>query len=196
MADAAVLSREEFCDARRRTEMRQRLHDRFDRWLQRVEDHVKEPQPTLAELTQAVFALRQELTQAVTEGLVEHAPRAALEQRTAVCPQCGQALSARGPQERTVETLVGAVRLRRPYFYGERCRLGTPPLDEALPLTERRKPPDVQQAAVKLTKEMPYETACELFAELTGLPLRAHTGDENETCKIPDRPPLTHSECR
>jgi hypothetical protein len=175
MASAAILSLEEFRDAQRRTEVRQRLHDRFDRWLQRVEDHVKEPQPTLEELTQAVFALRQELTQAVTEGLVEQAHRATLEQRTALCPQCGRTLSARGPQERTVETLVGALRLRRPYFYCECCQLGTTPLDEALQLTERRKQPDVQKAAVKLTKEVPYETACELFEELTGLPLSVHT---------------------
>jgi hypothetical protein len=35
--------------------------------------------------------------------------------------------------------------------------------------------------------------------EALGAPLldaRLHPGDENETCKIPDRPPLTHSECR
>lgn len=178
MAYAAILSLEEFRDAQRRTEVRQRLHDRFDHWLQRVEDHVKEPQPTLEGLTEAVFALRQELTQAVTEGLVEQVHRTALEQRTAVCPQCGQALSARGSQERTVETLVGAIRLRRPYFYCEPCQLGTTPLDEALQLMERRKQPDVQKAAVRLTKEVPYETACELFAELTGLPLSAHTAHE------------------
>lgn len=178
MTYAAILSLEEFRDAQRRTAVRQCLQERFDRWLQRVEDHVKEPQPTLEELTQAVFALRQELTQAVTEGLVEQAHRAALEQRTALCPQCGQTLSARGPQERTVETLVGAIRLRRPYFYCERCERGRAPLDAALELTNRRKQPDVQKAAVKLTKEMPYETACELFEELTGLSLSAHTAHE------------------
>jgi len=178
MAYAAVLSLEEYRDAQRRTEVRQRLHDRFDRWLQRMEDQVKEPKPTLQELTEAVFALRQELTQAVTEGLVEQAHRAALEQRTAACPQCGQTLSARGPQERTVETLVGAVRLRRPYFYCEHCQRGSAPLDASLGLTERRKTPDVQKAAVKLTKEVPDETACELFEELTGLPLSAHTAHE------------------
>ncbi len=171
----AILSFEEFRDAQQRTAVRQRLHDRFDRWLQRVEAHVKEPTPTLAELTEAVLALRQELTQAVTEGLVEQAHRAALEQRTAVCPRCGQTVSARGPQERTVETLVGAIRLRRPYFYCESCQRGSAPLDAALGLTERRKQPDVQKAAIKLTKEVPYETACELFEELTGLPLSAHT---------------------
>jgi hypothetical protein len=49
MASAAVLSLEEFRDAQRHTEVRQRLHDRFDRWLERVEEHVKEPTPPLEE---------------------------------------------------------------------------------------------------------------------------------------------------
>jgi hypothetical protein len=114
----------------------------------------------------------------VTEGLVEQAHRTALEQRTVVCPQCGQVLSARGPQERTVETLVGAIRLRRPYFYCEPCQCGSTPLDAVLGLTKRRKQPDVQKAAIQLTREVPYETACELFEELTGLPLSAHTAHE------------------
>jgi hypothetical protein len=175
MPYAAILSLEEVRDTRRRAEIRNRLHDRIDQWLDSLEARVKEPQPTLEQLTQAVFALRQELTQAVTESLVEQRHQAVVEQRTAVCQQCGQTLSTRGPQERTVETLVGAIRLRRPYFYCERCQLGTAPLDELLQVTARRKQPDVQRVAVKLTKEVPYETACELFAELTGLPLSVHT---------------------
>lgn len=178
MACAAIRSFEEFCDTQRRAEIRQRLHDRLDQWLNKLEARVQEPTPTLEQLTQAVFALRQELTQEVTEGLVEQVHRAVLEQRTATCPQCGQTLSARGPQHRTVETLVGAIRLQRPYFYCERCCRGTTPLDEALQVTERRKQPDVQKAAVQLTKELPYETACALFEELTGLPLSAHTAHE------------------
>jgi hypothetical protein len=178
MASTAILSLEEFRDTQRRVEIRQRLHDRFDQWLDKLEAHVKTPQPTLEELTQAVFALRQELTQAVTEGLVEQAHRALVEQRAAACPQCGYTLAARGPAERTVETLVGAIQLRRPYFYCERCQLGSTPLDAALGLTDRRKQPDVQKAAVQLTKELPYETACELFEELTGLSLSAHTAHE------------------
>jgi hypothetical protein len=51
-------------------------------------------------------------------------------------------------------------------------------LNAALGLTARRKPPDMQQAAVKLMTEVPYEAACEWFEELTGLPLRAHTAHE------------------
>ena len=90
MTSAAILSLEEFRDAKRRTEVQQRLHDRFEHWLQQVENQVQEPNPTLEGLTQAVLALCQELTQAVTEGPVDHAYRAALEQHTVVCPQCGQ----------------------------------------------------------------------------------------------------------
>jgi predicted ArsR family transcriptional regulator len=116
MASAAILSLDEFRDRQGRAAIRQQLHDRFDQWLDKVEAHVMKPTSTLQELTEAVLALRQELTQAVTEGLVAQRHRVALDQRTAVCPQCGQALSARGPQERTVETLVGTIRLRRPYF--------------------------------------------------------------------------------
>jgi hypothetical protein len=178
MTYPAILSLEDFRDAQRRPAIRQQLHDRLDHWLDRLEAHVKAPKPTLEALTQAVFALRQELTQAVMEGLVEQTHRALVEQRTAVCPRCGRTLSARGPQERTVETLVGSIRLQRPYFYCERCQLGMAPLDEALQVTERRKQPDVQKAAVRLTKEVPYETACELFEELTGVPLSAHTAHE------------------
>jgi Uncharacterised protein family (UPF0236) len=178
MAVAAILSLEEVRDTRRRGEIRQHLHDRFDQWLDGLEERVRASQPTLEELTQAVFALRQECTQAVTEGLVEQTHRALVEQRTATCPRCGQMLSARGPHTRTVETLVGVIRLQRPYFYCERCQFGMAPLDEALQLTERRKQPDVQKAAVQLTKEVPYETACELFEQLTGLPLSAHTAHE------------------
>ena len=178
MACAAILSFEEFCDTQRCAEIRQRLHDRLDQGLNKLEARVQDPTPTLEPLTPAVFALRQELTQEVTEGLVEQAHRAVMEQRTATCPQCGQTLSARGPQHRTVETLVGAIRLRRPDFYCERCCRGTTPLDEARQVTERRKQPDVQKAAVQLTKELPYETAWALFEELPGRPLRAPTAHQ------------------
>jgi hypothetical protein len=178
MAAAALLSLDAFRDRQRHAAIRQQLHNHLAQWLERLEDHVTKPTPTWQEWTEAVLALRQELPQAVTEGLVEPAQRAALAQRTAVCPPCGPTLSARGPQERTVEPLVGAIRRRRPDVYGERGQLGSTPLDAALELTERRQPPDVQQAAVQLTQEGPYETACALCPELTGLPRSVHTAHE------------------
>jgi hypothetical protein len=48
---------------------------------------VKVSQPTLEELTQAVFALRQEMTSAVTQGLVEQVHRALVALRMAACPR-------------------------------------------------------------------------------------------------------------
>jgi len=178
MGYAAVISLEDLREARNRAEFRQRLHERFDQWLDRVEAEVKEPKPTLAQLTEVVFTLRQELTQVVTEGLLEQRYAAEQEWERTRCPGCGQPLRARGKAERTVETMVGALTLRRPYFYCAQCQRGICPLDEALKLVERRKQPDVQKAAVKLTKEVPYETACELFQDLTGLSLSAHTAHE------------------
>jgi hypothetical protein len=136
---------------------------------------VKASQPTLATLPQAVFALQQEVTQALPKGLVEEAHRALGEQRTAACRRCGQTVSAGGPQERTVTTRVGAIQLRRPECSGPPGQLGSAPRDAALELTERCKPPDVPQAAGQLSQDLPYETACELVVELTGLPLSAHT---------------------
>ena len=93
----------------------QRLHGRLEQWLHTWEERVQAPKPTLEQLTPAVLALRQELTQEVTAGLVEQEHRAAMEQRMAVYPQCGQAWPVGGSQEHTVETLVGAIRLRRSF---------------------------------------------------------------------------------
>lgn len=79
---------------------------------------------------------------------------------------------------RTVETLVGPVQLERPYFYCRACREGTYPLDEVLGVHAGRMQRDVQQAAVDLATEVPYETASTLFGQLTGIPVsseRMHT---------------------
>lgn len=175
MPCAALLSLEDVRDPQRRAERRQRLHHRCDHWLHQREDRRQDRPPTLEALTPAVFALRPEWTQAVPAGLVEHTPRAVVEPRTAACPRCGQTWSARGPQERPVETWVGASRLRRPYGSCAPCRCGSAPLEAALELAERRKPPEVQKAAVALTKEIPSETACARCEPLTGWPLRAPT---------------------
>jgi hypothetical protein len=60
MAAAAFLSLEEGRDTRRRGDIRQRLHKRFDQWMDWRRVGVKASQPTLEELTQVVCALRQD----------------------------------------------------------------------------------------------------------------------------------------
>jgi hypothetical protein len=80
-------------------------------------------------------------------------------------------LRAQAFVSRTVETLVGPVQLERPYFYCRVCREGTYPLDEVLDVRTGRLQRDVQQAAVDLATEVPYETASTLFGRRTGIPV-------------------------
>ena len=178
MGHAKVISLEEFRQARVRAEVRQRLHERIDRWLDTVEGRVKGDSPTLERLTQEVFAMRHELTGIVTEALVEQSHGEAAEQQTMPCPHCGWLLRARGPHSRTVETMVGPVRLSRPYFYCLRCQEGFYPLDETLQLSEHRKQWDMQKRAASLAAEVPYGTASDLFSELTGLSFSDHITHE------------------
>ena len=150
MGYAAVISLEEYRQARARGEARRQLHERFDRWLDQVEERVPEKAPTLEQVTQAVFAMRQELTGMITEAMVERGHGQALQQQTMPCSRCGRLLRARGSPNRTVETMVGAVSLTRPYFYCVRCQKGFYPLDEDLQLSERRKQWDMQKAVASL----------------------------------------------
>ena len=178
MVTAPVLAAEEARPAWAKDQSRRELHERFDLWLDTLEEAVKEHSASLDALAQSVFTRRQELTAMVTEVLVQQRHRQALGQKTAPCPQCGRWLQARGLVSRTVETLVGEVSLERPYFYCLECAQGFYPLDDALELAERRKQWDIQEAGVRLAAEVPFETAQELFAQLTGLTLSDHTTHE------------------
>ena len=47
-----------------------------------------------------------------------------LNRETMVCSNCGRVLNRRDIHERTVETMIGEITLRRPYFYCENCKKG------------------------------------------------------------------------
>jgi hypothetical protein len=175
---AAVIALAEVRERKQRAEDRRQLHACFDRWLDSLETHMKDPKPTLEDLTHAVWACRQELTGQLTATLLEQRFGAEQGQRQAPCPRCGRVVEARAVPSRTVETLVGTVEVARPYFYCVPCHHGFAPLEAALGLAPGRKQFDVQRAAARLTAEVPYETARELFTELTGMSLgteRLHT---------------------
>lgn len=82
-----------------------------------------------------------------------------------LCPHCGRLLRVRVSANRTVETVVGAVSLSRPYFYCVRCQKGFYPMDEVLQLSKRRKQWGMQKAAASLAAEVSYETGSGLFSE-------------------------------
>ncbi len=178
MVTAPVLALEEPIPDWTKVPTRRELHESFDLWLDTLEEAVREAPLSLEALSRAVLARRQELTAQVTEALVRQRHAQALEQKNASCPHCGRLLPARGLVSRTVETLVAAVALERPYFYCLKCKPGFYPLDEALELAERRKQWDIQEAGAKLAAAVPFETAQELFFQLTGLSLSDHTTHE------------------
>lgn len=171
MGAAAVLALADLREERRRAELRQRAHERLDQWLERLEERVKASKPTLEQLTQAVWELRQELMGGLTEALIHQRYGGEEAQQTARCPHCGRLVAARATVSRTLDTLIGSLEVSRPYFYCLACQQGVYPLDAALGLAEGRKQFDMHKAAARLTAEVPYDTAQELFQELTGVPL-------------------------
>jgi hypothetical protein len=158
--------------------LRQQLHQRFDQWLDTLEQQWPEPPCTLPEVTATVWDLRQQLTGGITETIVAHVHRREHDRTQGHCPRCEGVLRAQAFVCRTVDTMVGPVQLERPYFYCRACRCGRYPLDEVLGFSPGRLQLDVQQAAADLVTEVPYATAATLFGRLSGLAVsseRMHT---------------------
>jgi Uncharacterised protein family (UPF0236) len=178
MGAAEVIAFEEVRARKQWDALRGQLHTRFDQWLDSLEEQLQEPAPSLAQVTETVWHLRQALTGSLSETIVEHTHRGEYTRQQTRCPQCDRRLTARDPVRRTVETLVGSVHLERPYCYCPACHVGLYPLDDALGLLPGRIQLDVQKATAKLVTEVPYDEAQKLFGDLTGIGLgseRMHT---------------------
>jgi hypothetical protein len=178
MGAAEVISFEEVRARKQWDTLRQQLHERFDQWLDTLEQQWHEPPTTLTEVTATVWDLRQHLTGGITETIVAHVHRGEHARTQVNCPRCAGRLRARERVCRTVETMVGPVQLERPYFYCRLCRDGCYPFDEALGVLAGCKQLDMHKAAAHLVTEVPYDTAQSLFRDLTGVSFgseRMHT---------------------
>jgi hypothetical protein len=131
--------------------------------------------PSLEEIVKEVASIRQELTGTIVRSMVMQNHQEELNQHKAPCPHCGRMVCARPARERAVETLMGDVHLMRPYFYCVHCQHGFYPLDETLKLLPGKKQADIGRAGALLASEVPYETASDLFEELTGIALSNHS---------------------
>src|SRR5438477_7802341 len=171
MGCAEVISLSEVRASTQWQRLRHELHARFDQWLDRLEQQLPDPQTSLAEVTEAVWKLRQDLTGSLSETIVEQAHAGERTRQYACWPQCGRRLRARPLVPRTVETMVGPVHVERPYFYCTSGCGGVYPFDEAVAFVPGCKQLDVQKAAAQLAIEMPYEEAQTLFSDLTSVQL-------------------------
>lgn len=168
--------------------VRERLQEEFDVWLNRLEEEMKGKEEGLDEIVGEIFEMRQELTGMIAESLMEKLHSKELEQKEMACPRCGRELRSRAEVERTVETMVGPVKRKRPYFWCKNCSEGFYPLDEALNLSGRKKQWGIQKAGASLAAEIPYEEAEKQFKGLTGLSMSNHTMHEvvGDICKDVD----------
>jgi hypothetical protein len=169
MGQAEVIALSEMRASSQWQRLRADLHVRFDQWLDGLQAQLPDPQALLAEVSETVWTLRQGLTGSICEAIVEHGHAGESRRPFAPCPDCGRWLRARPLAARTVETLVGAVRVERPYFYCTAGCGGFYPMDRALGLRSGRLQLDVQQVMVDLTTEVPYERAAGMFVRLTGI---------------------------
>lgn len=157
-------------------ELRQALHAELEKWMDRLEEAMREkgPQPPLWEITEIVRNQRQDFMATVARTWVERKYQDYLQQEKASCPKCDRLLNRWGISSRPVETLIGTFNLERPYFYCRSCKYGFCPLDQVLGLSPQDKQYDLQRAAVKVAVEIPYEEASDLFLELTGVSTSDH----------------------
>lgn len=114
MGAVEVISFEEIRARKQWDALRRQLHTRFDQWLDGLEAQLQEPAPTLAQVTETVWNLRQALTGGLTETIVEHAHLGEYTRQQIRCPQCERPLKARDHVARCVETMVGAVQIEQP----------------------------------------------------------------------------------
>src|SRR4029453_7239299 len=169
MGCAEVLSLSEVRASTQWQRLRHELHARFDQWLYRVEQQLPDPKTSLAEVTEAVWKLRQDLTGSLSETIIEQAHVSERTRQYACCPQCGRRLRARPLVPRTVETMVGPVHVERPYFYCTSGCGGGNPFNQALDSGPGASQSGGQTAAAQLAIEMPYEEAQTLFSDLSGV---------------------------
>jgi hypothetical protein len=171
MGCAEVISLAEVRASKQWHELRQELRNRFDQWLDGLQEQLPELDATLAQVSDSIWQRRQELTGGLMETILAHTHAEEQHRQQWPCSRCDRSLTARAPVSRTVETMVGPVQVERPYFYCRACRLGQYPLDEKLGLSKGRFQLDVQQAAAELAIELPYEGASTCFGRLSGISL-------------------------
>ena len=87
MGAAEVISFEEVRARKQWSAPRQQLHERFDQWLDTLEQAWHEPPATLSEVTATVWDVRQQLTGGITETIVAHAHEGERQRQQASCPE-------------------------------------------------------------------------------------------------------------
>ena len=128
-----------------------------------------EQMDSLDDISKSLFENRSDIMGQAALALIERKFGHLLDQQYCQCPRCRRRTKAMKKIEREVLTLIGPIKLKRPYFYCHHCKYGFFPLDEALGLSEHKIQPDIQELEAWLAAEMPYETAAETLQRCAGI---------------------------
>jgi len=92
--------------------------------------------------------------------------------RTVPCP-CGHLAHYKELRDKTILTVVGPVRIRRPYYPCSHCPKGQCPVDAELGIEDLESSPGVRRMEAVVGSEMPFAKACEPMKVLAGLDVHA-----------------------
>ncbi len=98
---AEVIALDDVRASQQRQVIRQQLHERFDRWLDELEVQLPESEPTLAQVSETIWALRQQLTAGVAQTIIEQTHQEEQHRQHLSCPSCERPLKARSAVTRT-----------------------------------------------------------------------------------------------
>lgn len=132
MGYAEVISLPEVRASQQWEGLRQQLHAQCDQWLDAVAAQLPPSKPTLAQVRETIWALRHQLTGGVAQTIIAQTHQEEQRRKTLQCATGAHLLQARPAVSRTVETMIGAIELARPYGYCRHCHRGRSPLDEVL----------------------------------------------------------------
>lgn len=117
---------------RTRAEIKAELQAEAERLIDVLLDWTdKTEAPNLTQIEDEVLKLRQQFTEKLAEAAVE--VQATADPLTVQCPQCSRPMHQKKKrQRRRVESRIGAVALKRAYYYCDHCRVGLFPPGSAV----------------------------------------------------------------
>jgi len=92
--------------------------------------------------------------------------------RDVPCP-CGHTAHYKELREKTILTVVGTVKVSRPYYLCAQCSEGQCPVDTELGIAGLESSPGVRRMEAVVGSEMPFAKACEPMRVLAGLEVPA-----------------------
>ena len=105
---AEIIALDDVRATQQRQALRQQLHERFDQWLDEVDAHLPESDATLAQVSETIWSLRQGLSAAVAQTIIEQAHQEERDRKCLRCATCDRLVCARPSVSRRCDANHGS----------------------------------------------------------------------------------------